>query len=321
MMAGCAAHLGRCHILHRRAHSRHSTRCHRVQGVYGEKDVAQVSQNTLCFDVDRVHAALQACSGDVDAAVEWLIEALGRDPASDSAADVGALQAADVLQAGASPDAAGMCGLSADHPTGEGAPCPGREASPASSRSGKTAGVCKPVPLPASSESPKEAERPVGDAAAGLHAHPIETGTAYSAGADSASIAGGATAGGSTSQWPSGEASADGDQADGSPRATRRASDGNAVGKPTDSPECATANDAPRVVGKAARRREAAAKRPAKNKLCPCGSHRKYKNCCKASDERRLRAAAAEGAPGRGAGLEASAAARLAGLHLQMLDI
>jgi hypothetical protein len=53
-----------------------------IQVYYGESEVARVRENTGCFDVGRVHQALEACSGDVDTAVEWLIEAMATDPNS-----------------------------------------------------------------------------------------------------------------------------------------------------------------------------------------------------------------------------------------------
>jgi hypothetical protein len=51
-----------------------------MQVCYGEREVARVKENTGCFDTDRVHRVLHACGGDVDVAVEQLIEAMANDP-------------------------------------------------------------------------------------------------------------------------------------------------------------------------------------------------------------------------------------------------
>jgi hypothetical protein len=73
---------------------------------------------------------------------------------------------------------------------------------------------------------------------------------------------------------------------------------------------------------------EAASRKPAKNKLCPCQSGRKYKNCCQASDTRRLHACGQQrdkdgptGDQHAGMGQVSAVAVQVAALHLQTLDI
>ena len=297
-----------------------------------------MSENTLCFDKGRVHAALQACAGDVDAAVEWLIGALGNDaeagldPKPGATAEPGAAKCtdADAAAAGSVPRARHTPAVEEASNADGAAATRGPHAQGASSVASavtvtKGGADCRGrAETLCDSEARSDAPQPPsGEAAAALERQcPSRPAVCSSDAVGTSDLVSHACA----LDSPSDGVSMDGEQAadtmhTGGPDVSQVAQGTVALRKPAKIVADSAAGQDSKVVGKAARRRAAAEKRPAKNKLCPCGSGRKYKNCCKVGDERRLRVAAPVDRAGSNRGAETHAAARLAALHLQVLDI
>ena len=309
-----------------------------MQFLYGEREVRIVRENTYCFDTPRVHRALQRCHGDPDKAVEWLIEDMALDQAKDASLDdtqsaaaspEHAADASAVLhsQANAISAASDSSALSPAHrsPAANGqaapqfAPSGGTSASASAAlANGESAIATETHVSELQEEALNAAEREgivTSDGAAALReAHsssapssadridrPQSALSSYSA-ASPATLASASNVGYAES---GGRASATSAQSSPGQRARWR-------------------NDNSHGHGSAeidAKGKRGADKRPAKNKLCPCGSQRKYKNCCKAKDDRKR--AVAEGAEqhGKHSSEESSKRAAAAAVHLKTLDI
>ena len=285
-------------------------------------------ENTYCFDDVKVHSALQQCGGDTDRAVELLIERMGdagepskaaidaEETEALAGAPAQAVRSACALSSQHVQAVSNACALSSQHvggpllldaPVANGDSAAARAQSPGANRvqiaavpeqpptepqyapadlangcleSGSAEAPCtqkgrQAVDINAGSESASVDGASVSASPAGNH-------TASDAGADSEVVA--------QSKQPGTHASADPAAEDAQARPTS---------KHKRKPAASCAAPAPR--------------RPANNKRCPCGSGRKYKQCCKLKDS----------APG---GRVTSSRAQLsradlAARHLQTLDL
>jgi SEC-C motif len=326
-----------------------------AQGMYGEREVKIVKDNTLCFDDARVHSALQQCHGDADKAVERLIDELAVD---DEAAvvdtDAAAMTPEQQVEqpASAANVASGAAGsslcnvesqVSVQHPAGR--LCEGDAARMDSSSDMQT---CEGQPADnASDDGCRTPVSYVGGADVQSQDANRAQAQVFSSAADERTASG---ACGEQGAGDSNPASAEVDEhskqaADKEVLAAAAASEAGSergeeasgresasVGGSAEPPSAglpgtgasAASNGAAPISkstaeAKQSKSKKVVDKRPAKNKLCPCKSGRKYKNCCKGRDDRKREAASA--GPGAASASGASSRASLAALHLQTLNI
>ena len=327
-----------------------------------------VAENTYCFDQARVQRALQRSAGDVDAAVEWLIEDMGDDdlvvveaegrsdrddgtaigiaamtpsssqvaePAPDMAESTAAAPDSTAVQAQGHASAGVTCALregatelsspaaasAPDHTAARSASgalehgrLGDREASAtsdavAAQRSDASYINGTVLALDTSLSDSGVAQRDDTSARTGADALQLERDAATEVSAESADPAATALAA-VTSALDSSSVQPAHDDTTGSGDDAQAACELQAVAGPG-------AARVQRLRKKGLKQRvSVAGKPPAKNKLCPCNSGRKYKNCCKVKDDRKSNAGEAA-PPVRRPVSRADAAA----MHLASLDI
>ncbi|KAG2430861.1 hypothetical protein HXX76_009835 [Chlamydomonas incerta] len=283
-------------------------------GAWDERDAARVAASTACRDWGLVRRALQAAAGDVEAAIEKVIEMLAEQVEAEEGEEEGE------RPQGTAEQEAGEAGRGAQAGGGEGASGPGAGGGDEAKVEAEAKAVGAARQAPAGSADAPEAASGRGGAAAAEAVGSLTAVAEVGATGQSPPEARvpstalretDATAGSPASQPPA-TAAAAAATAPGPGAATAATASSSTAAAAADANgggAGSTAGEAKGVARKVEARRRgivlgssssgssaAASSAPANNKRCPCGSSKKYKACCgpAAAAAARRKAAAGE---------------------------